>query len=68
MNAITSVRSRSQRRASASRLVRDEHGAIAIMALFMAVFMVGMLAYVHGIGTAVLQREQMQDAADAAAF
>jgi hypothetical protein len=50
------------------QLARDERGAIALMAVFMAIFLVAAVAYVQGIGAAVLQREQMQDAADAAAF
>jgi hypothetical protein len=42
-----------------ARLGRDERGAIALIAA---------LAYVQGVGAVVLQREQLQDAADAAAF
>ena len=51
-----------------ARLVREERGAIALLAVFMAVFLIAVVAYVQGIGSAVLHREQMQDAADAAAF
>jgi hypothetical protein len=49
-------------------LLFDEHGAIALLAVFMAVFMTALVYYVAGIGETVLQRERMQDAADAAAF
>ena len=49
-------------------LLIDERGAIALLALFMAVFMTALVYYVAGIGESVLQRERMQDAADAAAF
>jgi len=50
------------------RLRTDERGAIALLALFMAVFMTALVYYVSGIGETLLQRERMQDAADAAAF
>lgn len=50
------------------RLAHDERGAIALMTVFMAVFLIAAVAYVQGIGAAVVHREQMQDAADAAAF
>ncbi len=39
-----------------------------LMGVFMAVFLAGVLYYTIGIGDALLHREQMQDAADAAAF
>lgn len=39
-----------------------------LMGVFMAVFLAGMLYYTIGIGDALLHRERMQDAADAAAF
>ena len=48
--------------------LRDERGAILIVGLFMAVFLVGALYYMVGIAEAITQRERMQDAADAAAF
>ncbi len=50
------------------RLVRDQRGAILLLGLFMAVFLAGCLYYLMGIGEAILQREGMQDAADAAAW
>ncbi len=49
-------------------LARDERGAIMVMGVFMAVLLVGMLYYIVGVGDAIIQRERMQDAADAAAF
>jgi hypothetical protein len=47
-------------------LRRDERGAIMVMGLMMAVFLVGMLYYVIGLGEAVLYRELLQDASDTA--
>ncbi|MCB9619752.1 MAG: hypothetical protein H6724_09940 [Sandaracinus sp.] len=49
-------------------LRRDESGAIMVMGLFMAVFLVGMLYYLVGIYEAVIFRERMQDSSDAGAF
>lgn len=51
-----------------SSLPGDSHGAIMVMALFMAVVAAGGLYYLMGIGDAILMRERMQDAADASAF
>jgi hypothetical protein len=51
-----------------ARIASDERGAIALLALFMAVFLTALVYYVTGIGETLLQRERMQDAADAAAF
>jgi hypothetical protein len=48
--------------------LRDERGAILVIGLFMAVFLVGALYYMVGIAEAITHRERMQDAADAAAF
>ena len=48
--------------------VRDQQGAIMVMGVVMAVFLVAVLYQVVGIGETLLQRQQMQDAADAAAF
>lgn len=50
------------------RLMRDERGAIALLTVFMALLLIAAVAYVQGVGAVVLQREQMQDAADAVAF
>ncbi len=50
------------------RLRTDSNGAIMVMGVFMAVFMVGLLYYLVGLGDAIWYRERMQDAADAAAY
>jgi hypothetical protein len=52
-----------ERRASAA--VRDEAGAVLVIGVFLAVFLVGLLFYVVGIGETVLRRERLGDAADA---
>lgn len=49
-------------------LKQDTSGAIMIMGLFMAVFLVGLLYYILGIAEAVVHREAMQDASDAVSF
>lgn len=46
----------------------DESGAMMVIGLFFAFFLVGALYYILGIGQAVLYRERLQDAADTAAF
>jgi len=46
----------------------DRRGAILVAAVFMAVFLVGCLWYLVGIGDAAIYREKMQDGADAVAF
>ncbi|MEI8255648.1 MAG: hypothetical protein WCJ30_08255 [Deltaproteobacteria bacterium] len=43
-------------------------GAIMVLGLFMALFLVGALYFLMGIGHTVMYRERMQDASDAAAF
>ncbi|HTM44297.1 MAG TPA: hypothetical protein VL137_05045, partial [Polyangiaceae bacterium] len=54
---------------SASRsLGRDQRGAIMIIGVGMGIFLVAMLYYLIGIGEAVLYREHLQDASDAAAL
>lgn len=50
------------------RLVDDRRGAILIAAVFMAVFLVGCLWYLVGIGDAAIYRAKMQDGSDAVAF
>ncbi|MGB0680703.1 MAG: TadE/TadG family type IV pilus assembly protein, partial [Polyangiales bacterium] len=45
----------------------DERGAIMVMAVFMATFLVGMLFYLIGLGESLLFRQDMQDAADSVA-
>src|SRR3954452_1963028 len=49
-------------------LVDDRRGAILVAAVFMAVFLVGALWYLVGIGDAAIYREKMQDGSDAVAF
>lgn len=56
------------RRTGARKLADDDRGAIMVVAVFMAAFLVGALWYVIGIGDAVLYRERMQDGADAVAY
>lgn len=46
-------------------VTRDDQGAILLLAVFMGVFMAGILFYAVGIGETLLYREGMQDAADA---
>lgn len=53
---------------SAHRLRRSEDGAVMVLGVVMAVFLVAMLYYVVGIGQAIYARETLQDAADAGAF
>jgi len=58
-----------QSQTRSTRLVcPDERGAIMVIAVFMAVFLVGILYYAIGIGRAVLLREHLQDSADASAL
>ena len=54
-----------ERRASAPSIARDDAGAILVIGVFAAVFLVSVLFYVVGIGEAVLRRERLGDAADA---
>lgn len=49
-------------------LYKNDSGAIVIMGVVMAVFLVALLYYAVGIGDAIMYRENMQDGADAAAF
>ena len=49
-------------------LVADQGGAIMVVALLMAVFLVGALYALAGIGASVSYQERMQQAADEAAF
>ena len=49
-------------------LVRSEGGAMMLICVFMAIFMVGGLVYMSAVGDAILFRERMQDASDAGAF
>lgn len=54
--------------ASVPALFDEERGSMMLMSLFMALFMVGTLYYILGVGDAVLYRRVMQDAADSGAF
>lgn len=49
-------------------LPRDTRGAMMVIGLVMAIFLVAALYYVVGIAEAITQRETMQDAADAGAY
>lgn len=46
----------------------DERGAILVLGIFMCSCIVGALWYLAGIGSAIVYRERMQEAADAIAF
>lgn len=46
----------------------DQRGAVMVVGVFMAAFLVGSLWYIIGIGDAILYRQRMQDGADAVAF
>jgi len=46
----------------------NQSGAIMVMGLFMACFLVGALWYIIGIGDAIVFRDKMQEAADHGAF
>jgi|GEM_PF-2114932 len=49
-------------------LSNDTSGAVVLIAVFMAVFLVSMLWYMIGIGNAIVYRETMLDGADATAY
>ena len=49
-------------------LLREDNGAMMVIGVFMAVFVVGMLYYITGIGETIVYRERMLDAADAGSF
>ncbi len=53
---------------SARSFRADERGAILLMGVFMCAALAGLLWYVAGIGDAIIFRERLQEAADAAAF
>ncbi|QQR90969.1 MAG: hypothetical protein IPJ88_04355 [Myxococcales bacterium] len=50
------------------RIKDDQQGAIMVLGVIMAVFLVAMLYYSVGIGEAIMYREKVQDAADSAAL
>ncbi len=47
---------------------QDERGAIMVLGIFMCSVLVGALWYIAGIGDALIWRERIQEASDAAAF
>lgn len=49
-------------------LLRDNGGSVTTMALFMALFLGGLIYYLVGVGDAILYRRIMQDAADAGSY
>lgn len=50
------------------RLAHDTGGAVMVMGVFMAVFMVGTLYYLIGLSQTMLGRELLQDSADYTAY
>ena len=48
-------------------LIQETRGAMMLVSLFMALFLIGTLYYVLGVGDAVIYRRIMQDGADAGA-
>ncbi|MCP4602000.1 MAG: hypothetical protein GY847_16035 [Proteobacteria bacterium] len=46
----------------------DDRGAVMVMAVFVAVLLVGLVYHVSGVGGAALEQQIMQDAADATVF
>jgi hypothetical protein len=54
--------------AGSSRLLADSQGAILVAGVFMAALLAGALFFLAGVGRAVVQRESLQDGADAVAF
>ena len=53
---------------AAKKLHRDERGAVMLMGLFMALFLIGGTWFLFGIARTLVFRERVQEAADAAAF
>ncbi len=49
-------------------LCSDTAGAMMLMSLFIALFLIGALYYILGVGDALLYRSVMQDGADSGAF
>lgn len=48
--------------------IADDAGAIMTVGAFMAIFLVGILYVLAGVGESIVYQERLQDAADAAAF
>jgi hypothetical protein len=59
---------RSSRKSELRNLHEDKRGAIMLMGLCMACFLIGSLWFLIGIGDAIVFRDQMQEAADHAVF
>lgn len=55
-------------RQSPRSLSDDRRGAVMVVGVFMAAFLVGALWYIIGFGDAILYRQRMQDGADAVAY
>jgi hypothetical protein len=53
--------------AKRARLMSDTDGSTMLISLFMALFLIGTLYYVLGVGDAIIYRRIMQDGADAGA-
>lgn len=51
-----------------NKLIRDERGAMMIIGTFMALGLIGTLWFLLGIGSSIVGKEKLQQAADAAAF
>jgi len=51
-----------------ARLLADEEGAVMVIGMFMAAVVVGCIWYTWGLGEAMIYRQQMRAAVDAAAF
>ncbi len=49
-------------------LLRDDRGAVMVVGVFMMLLWVGLIWTLFGVGNAIAYRENMQNAADAAAF
>ena len=55
-------------RETSKNLVSDSRGAVMLIGLFMACFLIGALWFLVGIGDAIVLRDTAQEAADAVAF
>ncbi|MFT5356394.1 MAG: hypothetical protein ACI9KE_003619 [Polyangiales bacterium] len=65
---LSSNEANDDKTASRESLRDDESGAMMVIGLFMAVFLVGMLYYIVGLGDAIAYRERMQDTSDVGSF
>jgi len=55
-------------RSTLKTLAADRSGAVMVMGVWMAVFLVGLMHYVLGLGEVVFLQESLQDAADSGAY